>query len=63
MIGETTFETIEDPLQAGRRTATCTAVDFVQLVRIKADDFARMLADFPEVEQGITEVARARHFP
>jgi Fe-S-cluster-containing hydrogenase component 2 len=60
VIGETTFEIIEDPLQAGRRTATCTAVDFVQLVRIKADDFARMLADFPEVEQGITEVARAR---
>jgi CRP-like cAMP-binding protein len=60
VIGETTFEIIEDPLQAGRRTATCTAVDFVQLVRIKADDFARMLADFPEVEEGITEVARAR---
>ena len=32
---------IEDPLQSGRRTATCTAVDFVQLVRIKAEDFAR----------------------
>ena len=60
VIGETTFEVIEDPLQAGRRTATCTAVDFVQLVRIKADDFAKMLAEFPEVEAGITEVARAR---
>jgi CRP-like cAMP-binding protein/Pyruvate/2-oxoacid:ferredoxin oxidoreductase delta subunit len=60
MIGETTFEVIEDRLQAGRRTATCTAVDFVQLVRIKADDFARMLADFPEVSASITEVARAR---
>ncbi|HEY2012198.1 MAG TPA: cyclic nucleotide-binding domain-containing protein [Bryobacteraceae bacterium] len=60
VIGETTFEVIEDPLQAGRRTATCTAVDFVQLVRIKADDFAKMLAEFPEVESGITEVARAR---
>ncbi len=43
VIGETTFEVMEDPLQAGRRTATCTAVDFVQLVRIKADDFAAML--------------------
>ena len=60
MIGETTFEVIEDPLQAGRRTATCTAVDFVQLVRIKADDFAQMLERFPEVAGGITEVARAR---
>ena len=47
VIGETTFEVIEDPLQAGRRTATCTAVDFVQLVRIKADDFAQMLERFP----------------
>jgi CRP-like cAMP-binding protein/Pyruvate/2-oxoacid:ferredoxin oxidoreductase delta subunit len=60
MIGETTFEVIEDPLQAGRRTATCTAVDFVQLVRIKADDFAQMLERFPEVASGISEVARAR---
>jgi len=60
VIGETTFEVIEDPLQAGRRTATCTAVDFVQLVRIKADDFSRMLAEFPEVAESITEVARAR---
>ena len=60
VIGETTFEVIEDPLQSGRRTATCTAVDFVQLVRIKAEDFARMMEGFPEVQEGITEVARAR---
>ncbi|HEY1494068.1 MAG TPA: cyclic nucleotide-binding domain-containing protein [Candidatus Solibacter sp.] len=60
VIGETTFEVIEDPLQSGRRTATCTAVDFVQLVRIKAEDFAQMLERFPEVATGITEVARAR---
>jgi CRP-like cAMP-binding protein len=60
VIGETTFEVIEDPLQSGRRTATCTAVDFVQLVRIKAEDFARMMDGFPEVSGGISEVARAR---
>ena len=60
VIGETTFEVMEDPLQAGRRTATCTAVDFVQLVRIKAEDFAQMLERFPEVSTGINEVARAR---
>jgi CRP-like cAMP-binding protein len=59
-IGETTFDVAEEPLQSGKRTATCTAVDFVQLVRIKAEDFARMMAEFPEVEAGITEVARAR---
>ncbi|HLK65001.1 MAG TPA: cyclic nucleotide-binding domain-containing protein [Bryobacteraceae bacterium] len=60
VIGETSFEVMEDPLQAGRRTATCTAVDFVQLVRIKAEDFAKMLAEFPAISSGITEVARAR---
>jgi CRP-like cAMP-binding protein len=60
VIGETTFEVIEDPLQAGRRTATCTAVDYVQLVRIKAEDFAEMLERFPEVKSGINEVASAR---
>jgi CRP-like cAMP-binding protein/Pyruvate/2-oxoacid:ferredoxin oxidoreductase delta subunit len=60
VIGETTFEVTEDALQSGRRTATCTAVDFVQLVRIKADDFAQMLERFPEVASGINEVARAR---
>jgi CRP-like cAMP-binding protein/Fe-S-cluster-containing hydrogenase component 2 len=60
VIGETTFEVMEEPLQAGRRTATCTATDFVQLVRIKADDFARMLESFPEVAEAITEVVRAR---
>src|SRR3954452_21789995 len=60
LIGETTFEVLEEPLQAGRRTASCTAQDFVQLVRIRADDFAHMLASFPEVAEAITEVARAR---
>ncbi len=60
LVGGTTFEVVEDPLQAGRRTATCTAMDFVQLVRVKANDFAKMLAEFPEVEAAITEVARAR---
>jgi CRP-like cAMP-binding protein/Fe-S-cluster-containing hydrogenase component 2 len=60
MIGETVFEVVEDPLQAGRRTATCTATDFIQLVRIKAEDFARMLETFPDVSAAIGEVARAR---
>ncbi len=60
VIGETSFEVVEDQLQAGRRTATCAAVDFVQLVRIKAEDFAKMLEEFPTISAGITEVARAR---
>jgi CRP-like cAMP-binding protein len=60
LVGGTTFELQEDPMQAGRRIATCTAIDFVQLVRIKGEDFALMLRQFPEIETVITEVARAR---
>jgi CRP-like cAMP-binding protein/Fe-S-cluster-containing hydrogenase component 2 len=60
VVGGTTFEFVEDPLQAGRRTATCTAVDYVQLVRIKAPDFTAMTEQFPEVRSAITEVARTR---
>jgi len=60
LAGGTTFELLEDPLQAGRRTATCTAIDYVQLVRIKGEDFALMMKQFPEIETSITEVARAR---
>lgn len=59
-LGNTVFELKEDDYPAGRRMATCTAMDFCQLVRIKADDFARMLADYPEVKAAISEVASAR---
>jgi CRP-like cAMP-binding protein/Fe-S-cluster-containing hydrogenase component 2 len=59
-IGETTFAILEDPLQAGRRTATYTAVDFVQLVRIKTSEFNRMLEQFPAIAETVMEVARAR---
>jgi CRP-like cAMP-binding protein len=45
---------IEMPLQSGKRTATCTALDFCQLVRIKADDFAQMLAEYPDVAAEIS---------
>jgi Fe-S-cluster-containing hydrogenase component 2 len=60
VIGNTTFELLEAPFQTGRRTATCTAVDYVQLVRVRAEDFARMLAENPQVEAAVTEVARSR---
>jgi CRP-like cAMP-binding protein/Fe-S-cluster-containing hydrogenase component 2 len=60
VAGGTTFEVAEDPMRSGRRTATCTAMDFVQLVRIKAEDFAKVLAEFPQVTAGVNEVARAR---
>ena len=47
-------------MQTGYRTATCTAVDYVQLVRITAEDFHQMLGRFPGVAKEIQEAARSR---
>ncbi len=60
VVGNTTFEVIEDREQTGYRTATCTAVDYVQLVRITAEDFHQMLGRFPGVAKEIQEAARSR---
>ena len=42
------------------RTATCTALDHVEVVRISADDFASMTTQFPEVRRKLEEVERDR---
>ncbi len=42
------------------RTATCTALDHVEVVRIPGDDFRRMLEEFPEVRRKLEEVAGDR---
>ena len=42
------------------RTATCTALDHVEVVRIAASDFHSMLERFPEVRMQIEHVARQR---
>jgi CRP-like cAMP-binding protein/Fe-S-cluster-containing hydrogenase component 2 len=47
-------------LRAIKRTATCTALDAVDLVKIPADDFNLMLQKFPAVRQQIERVAAAR---
>ncbi|MEP6961807.1 MAG: cyclic nucleotide-binding domain-containing protein, partial [Acidobacteriota bacterium] len=47
-------------LGEGRRTATCTALDHVEVVRIYADDFHRMMQAFPDVRRQLEEVAE-RH--
>jgi CRP-like cAMP-binding protein/Fe-S-cluster-containing hydrogenase component 2 len=43
-----------------KRTATCTALDAVDVVKIPADDFNLMLERFPAVRQQIEAVAGAR---
>jgi CRP-like cAMP-binding protein/Fe-S-cluster-containing dehydrogenase component len=45
-------------LGEGRRTATCTALDHVEVVRIHADDFHRMMEAFPDVRRSLETVAR-----
>lgn len=59
-IGDTTFEVERDASQIGQRDITCTALDFVQLVRIRRAEFERLLKDFPEIAEEVNEVARVR---
>ncbi len=47
-------------LSGGTRTASCTALDHVEVVRITGEDFQTMLGRFPEVRQGLESVARGR---
>ena len=47
-------------LGGGPRTATCTALDHVELVRIQGEDFARMVEQFPEVRRGLEQIAAER---
>ncbi|HET7150982.1 MAG TPA: cyclic nucleotide-binding domain-containing protein [Candidatus Acidoferrum sp.] len=47
-------------LGGGARTATCTALDHVELVRISGDDFREMVAKFPSVRAGLEAVAAER---
>lgn len=47
-------------LGGGIRTATCTALDHVELVRISGDDFRDMVARFPSVRAGLEVIAAER---
>jgi len=47
-------------LGGGIRTATCTALDHVDVVRIAGGDFNLMLSRFPAIRAGLEQVARER---
>ena len=47
-------------LGGGVRTASCTALDHVELVRISGDDLRDMFAKFPSVRAGLEAVAAER---
>jgi CRP-like cAMP-binding protein/Fe-S-cluster-containing hydrogenase component 2 len=44
----------------GRRTATCAALDHVEVVRVGAEEFHRMVEAFPDVKRSLETVA-AQH--
>jgi len=47
-------------LGGGVRTATCTALDHVEVVRISGEDFREMVQRFPNVRVGLESVAAER---
>jgi len=47
-------------LAGGTRTASCTALDHVEVVRITGEDFQAMLERFPQVRESLEGVARGR---
>ncbi|MBZ5513218.1 MAG: cyclic nucleotide-binding protein, partial [Acidobacteriia bacterium] len=47
-------------LGGGGRTASCTALDHVELVRISAEDFRAMVQQFPDVRLGLEKIAAER---
>ncbi len=47
-------------LGGGIRTATCTALDHVELVRIYAEEFHQMVEQFPEVRESLETSVRER---
>ena len=48
-FGEMGLLALESGQTAGKRNATCTALDHVEVVKISAEDFHEMLERFPEV--------------
>jgi CRP-like cAMP-binding protein/Fe-S-cluster-containing hydrogenase component 2 len=51
---------ISDLAPAGLRTATCSALDHVDVVRIAGDDFHAILERFPQVRDRLVQVAVQR---
>src|SRR5262249_62352489 len=49
-------------LGGGVRTANCTALDHVEVVRIPGEDFRQMVERFPNVRRGLDMVAEERRF-
>ena len=48
---------VRDLAPAGVRTATCTALDHVDVVRVRAEDFRFIVERFPEVRAELVQIA------
>jgi Fe-S-cluster-containing hydrogenase component 2/CRP-like cAMP-binding protein len=55
-----TLPELRDKAPSGVRTATCSALDHVDLVRIKGNDFLQLLEQFPQVRRQLVEVGLER---
>jgi Fe-S-cluster-containing hydrogenase component 2 len=49
-IGDTLSESLGGTIRPGSRTATCSALDHVELIRIRSQDFRNLLEQFPELK-------------
>jgi CRP-like cAMP-binding protein/ferredoxin len=59
-LGRGTFFGEMGLLGGGVRSATCTALDHVDVVKITGEDFSLMLSRFPGIRDGLEQVARER---
>ena len=53
-------QTLTDSIPAGRRMATCSALNFVELVRLNRMTFLEMIREFPVVRRRLVETSLAR---
>ncbi len=57
---ETAGERLRDAIPAGLRMATCSALNFVELVRLNRMTFLEMIREFPVVRRRLVETSLAR---
>lgn len=57
-FGDLLNEDIEGEFRRGTRTATCSALDHVELYRIRGEHFRELLKQFPEIVPSLVEEAK-----
>ena len=51
---------LREAIPAGRRTATCSALNFVELVRVSRVTFLEMIREFPAIRRRLVETSLSR---